>query len=294
MFKRILRKFVSMTSLFSFIYLAFTGVLLYIIPPGRIAYWADWEIMGLNKDNLGQTHITVSMLFLILMVLHIWLNWKSIWLYMKNRNGRVIVFTAETTAALAISCFVFLGTLYFIAPFSTIVNALTDYKDDYEYTIGVPPYPHAELSSLGDFMYKMNIDEDKAYELLNAKGIKFGDEMSLKEIGDRNGMKPSDVYAVIKPAKEKKGVNFSEREEEEEGGKGIDMSKYEALMGSGMGNKTVSDAAEQSGISAEEALKRLKDNGINAEESNTLKEVAGTAAMTPMDVYIVIDSGIKP
>lgn len=290
-----MRKFVSMTSLFAFLYLAFTGILLYIIPPGRIAYWADWEIIGLNKDNLGQTHITVSMLFLILMVLHIWLNWKSIWLYMKNKNGKFVLFTPETVAALALSCFVFIGTLYSVAPFSNIVNALTDFKDDYEYTIGVPPYPHAELSSLGDFMYKMNIDEEKAYALLDAAGIKYAEELSLIEIGDNNGMRPSDVYAVIKPAKEKKGVNFSEREEGETAEKQkIDMSKYDGLMGSGMGNKSVAEAAEMSGIDAAEAVSRLSKQGIKAEEGNTLKEVSGTAAMTPMDVYIIIDSGIKP
>ncbi|MGE4319061.1 MAG: DUF4405 domain-containing protein [Deferribacterales bacterium] len=291
-----------MTSLFAFLYLAFTGILLYIIPPGRIAYWSDWHILGLNKDNLGQTHITVSMLFLIMMVLHIWLNWKSIMLYMKNKQGKLVVFTAETAAALALSCLVFFGTLAYIAPFSTINDYLSDYKDDYEYTVGIPPYPHAELSTLPDFMYKVRIDEKMAYALLDEKGIKYNSEHSLKVIAADNGMKPSDLYAIIKPAKINKKMDVVVEEEdgkdgvkaESEGKNGIDMTKYESLMGSGMGNKSIADAAEMVGISTDEALARLSKNGIKADARDTLKEVAGTAAMTPMDVYIVIDAGVKP
>ncbi len=298
MFKNFLRKFTSMTSLFAFIYLAFTGILLYIIPPGRIAYWADWHILGLNKDNLGQTHISVSMLFLIMMVLHIWLNWKSIMLYMKNKQGKLVVFTAETAAALALSCLVFFGTLAYIAPFSTINDYLSDYKDDYEYTVGIPPYPHAELSTLPDLMYKVRIDEKAAYALLDEKGIKYDTESSLKVIAGNNGMKPSDLYAIIKPAKMNKKMDIVVEEEGVESGvktgDKIDMTKYESLMGSGMGNKSVSDAAEMIGISTDEALERLSKNGIKAAAGDTLKEVAGTAAMTPMDVYIVIDAGVRP
>lgn len=293
MIKRILRKTVSMASLFCFLYLSFTGILLYIMPPGRIAYWADWHILGLNKDNIGQTHITISMLFLILMCLHLWLNWRSIMLYMKNSGKKLVFFTPETTAGLVLACIVFFGTLYAVPPFSTINEYISDFREDYEYTIGNPPYGHAELSSLTEFMDRMNMDSEKVAQLLTAKGYKFREDATLKEIARANGVKPAQIYAVIKPARIKR-EQTAVSEPAQAGKPKIDMSKYESLRGSGMGMKSVSSAAESCGISEQEALKRLAANGIKTDGGATLLDVSGASGVSPMDVYIIIDTGVRP
>lgn len=259
------------------------------MPPGRIAYWADWHILGLNKDNIGQTHITVSMLFIILMILHLWLNWRSVLLYMKNRTRDLVIFTPETVAGAVIASVVFFGTLYSVAPFSTINNALSDYKDNYEYTIGNPPYGHAELSSLTELMDRMDIDSEKAQMLLTQKGYSFSLNKTVKDIARDNGVKPSVIYNTIKPARVKK-----QPVPQADGKPAIDMQKYEALRGSGMGMRSVADAAEKCGITKEEALARLSKNGIKAAADETLKDVSEKAATNPMDIYIIIDTGQKP
>lgn len=92
MTKSVLRKAVSMTSVFSFLYLAFSGVVMYFTPPGRIAYWADWRIFGLNKTMYNETHMTIGLLFIVCMILHIWLNWKPIMNYMSNKSGSFVFF----------------------------------------------------------------------------------------------------------------------------------------------------------------------------------------------------------
>jgi hypothetical protein len=75
---------------------------------------------------------------------------------------------------------------------------------------------------------------------------------------------------------------------------GVDMSKYESMMGSGMGKKSIADAAAQVGISVEEALNRLMKYNIEANENDSLKSVGEEAGTMPMDIFIIIDSGVKP
>ncbi|MGD9807005.1 MAG: DUF4405 domain-containing protein [Deferribacterales bacterium] len=293
MSKNILRKAVSMASLFSFIYLAFSGIVMYFTPAGRIAYWADWRIFGMNKTMYNQTHITISMLFLVLMVLHLWLNWKPLLSYMKNRSGRLVIFTKETILGFILAVLVVWGTLALVPPFGNILFALDDIKEDYEYSLGNPPYPHAELTTMAAFIKRMKFDEVKAIEILNAEGIKYTMEENLKTIANNNNTDPAHIFALLKPTQiegaEDEPVTMYEGVQE-----GVDMSKYESMMGSGMGKKSVADAAAQVGISVEEALNRLMKYNIEADENDSLKSVGEEAGTMPMDIFIIIDSGVKP
>jgi len=44
-----IRKITSLTALVSFVLEVITSVILYIVPQGRVAYWADWHLWGLNN-----------------------------------------------------------------------------------------------------------------------------------------------------------------------------------------------------------------------------------------------------
>ena len=46
-----IRKTISLTALLSFILLMLTSIILYIIPAGRVAYWADYHLGGSPKHN---------------------------------------------------------------------------------------------------------------------------------------------------------------------------------------------------------------------------------------------------
>lgn len=293
MSKSILRKTVSMTALFSFIYLSFSGIIMYITPPGRIAYWADWKIFGMNKTMYNETHITISMLFLLAMVLHIWLNWKPIVNYMKNSKGTLVVFTKETLIGLVLSLVFVWGTLGGYAPFASAISYINDIREDYEYSIGEPPYPHAELTTMLAFIKRMKFDEEKAVKLLAEAGITYTMEQNLKTIADANSTDPAHIYKVLLPAKVKDTAD--EPVKMYDGVQnGVDMSKYESMTGSGIGQKSVGYAAEKSGISLPEALARLKKYNIEASENDKLKDLGADAGVAPMDVFIIIDSGVKP
>ena len=47
------RRIVSFATLVSFILLLVTSVVLYIVPHGRVAYWSEWRLLGLGKEQWG-------------------------------------------------------------------------------------------------------------------------------------------------------------------------------------------------------------------------------------------------
>ena len=50
-----MRKITSLTAALSFLLMVLTSIILYIVPQGRVAYWADWRLWGLSKTDWGNT-----------------------------------------------------------------------------------------------------------------------------------------------------------------------------------------------------------------------------------------------
>ena len=95
-----IRRLTSLTALLSFLLLLITIIVLYIVPQGRVAYWADWRLWGLTKEQWGDIHINIGLLFLLSIFLHIYYNWKPLLTYLKNKARELKVLTAEFNAAL--------------------------------------------------------------------------------------------------------------------------------------------------------------------------------------------------
>ncbi len=83
-----MRKITSLTAALSFIVMVLTCVILYIVPQGRVAYWADWHLWGLTKSQWGGIHINTGILFLIALSFHIYYNWKPIMNYLKDKTKK--------------------------------------------------------------------------------------------------------------------------------------------------------------------------------------------------------------
>ncbi|MFO7971728.1 MAG: DUF4405 domain-containing protein [Desulfobacterales bacterium] len=81
-----LKKITSLTALISLLLLILNSIVLYIVPQGRVAYWADWRFWGLTKTDWANQHIIIGILFLLAIFLHIYYNWNLIVAYLKNRT----------------------------------------------------------------------------------------------------------------------------------------------------------------------------------------------------------------
>ena len=146
-------------------------MILYIVPEGRVAYWADWHLLGLTKTQWGDVHTAVGTLFLLFLLLHIWLNWKPLMNYLKNRRREMVVMTAPMVIAFILVFVVFAGTLAGLPPMSTLLDYGARIKADAAEVYGNPPYGHAETSPLKKFCGFLGLDVNVALSTLRAAGF---------------------------------------------------------------------------------------------------------------------------
>jgi hypothetical protein len=176
--------------------------LLYIVPQGRVAYWADWKLWGLTKTDWGNIHINVGLLFLIALFLHIYYNWKPLINYLKDKTKAIKVFTPEFNAALIITVAFFIGTYLMLPPFSWVMALNDHFKDSGASKYGEPPYGHAELSSLKTFAKKMNLDLNKSMDFVERGWIPgCGWLGTLQAIGKRYRILHSRFMKRYRPLK---------------------------------------------------------------------------------------------
>ena len=112
-----IRKLISFTALVSFTFMAFTGIMLFFAPQGRIAHWSGWRIFGLTREQYSEVHTTFMVLFLTVVIWHIVLNWKPIVNYLKDRTRKLKLSTPEFSVALVLGVLFFAGTLAGLFPF---------------------------------------------------------------------------------------------------------------------------------------------------------------------------------
>ncbi len=259
----------------SFILLVLTSVILYIVPQGRIAYWADWHLWGLTKVEWGNLHINLGFLFLFAGLLHMFYNWAPIKAYMKNKSRELKVFTPSFNVALLISLVVGVGTYFEIPPMSTVINFGESIKDTAAETYGEPPYGHAELSSLKLFTKKQNLDLDGAMDLLRKAGVQFSDSSdTLAVIAAANKISPQAVYSVIQSAT---------MEIESTGAVDFPDSPMP-----GFGNKTLAALCSEYDLMFQLIRRGLAQKGVKAEAEMTIKEIAAANDTEPMAIFEVL------
>lgn len=192
-----MKKITSLSLGFSFLIMSITGVVLYFVPKGKIAYWADWHIFGLSKSQYGELHTTSMVTFLIFGILHIYYNWKPILSYLKDKNKKVSFTKKEFLIAFGINLIFVLGTLYMAQPFKGFLDMQSAIKNHWTQKYGEPPYGHAEETKLKRFCSKMDIDYEDAVQVLKENNIKFKADETLLSIGQNNNMSPSAIYELI-------------------------------------------------------------------------------------------------
>ncbi|WP_316897276.1 DUF4405 domain-containing protein [Pseudodesulfovibrio indicus] len=267
------RKITSLTAFLSFIVTLFTSVILYIVPEGRVAYWADWHLLGLSKSQWGDTHITVGVLFIAALLLHIWLNWKPLMAYMKNRAREMVVMTAPMIVSFVLTFVVFAGTLAGLPPMRQILDFSASIKDAATETYGNPPYGHAETSPLKKFCGFLGLDVNKALEALRTAGYdpSINENTLVMDIARSKGVSPQQVYDVIR------------------GGQGADpFSMMPPQPPEGTGKMTISNVCKTYGLDEAEVLARLKAKGITADAESTFKGLAESSGVSPRELYLYI------
>lgn len=275
-----LRKITTMTLVWSLIVLTLNSIVLYVVPEGRISNWAVWKFWGLTKHDWSAQHTTVGFLFLFAGIVHIYLNWKPIMNYMKNKAKQFRLFSGASTVGFLLTLIFVVGTYYHVPPIITIVDFSEQIKEGAATKYGDPPYGQAQSSSLQGFAGRMGLDLQKSIDLLGAAGIQVTDEKEMiQDIAKRSGNTPQQVYDIIKPA----GLPASTEgaDSHTEGGSNGDIE----VPKSGMGKKTITQLCDEIGQDCAMIIEGLKKRGMSIDPDQKLKDLAAENGTGPMQMY---------
>lgn len=267
--KIIIKKIISLTLAFSFLVMSITGIMLYIVPKGKIAYWANWKMFGLTKSQYGDIHITSMVLFLVVTIWHIYYNWKPLISYLKNSTKQITLFKKELLIALTLNFLFVGGALFGIQPFQSVLDINEGIKTYWEEQYGSPPYGHAEESSLQFFSKHIGVDTQEAIALLKEKSITVDNKsQTLQQIAQKNNISPGVIYKTIKVKSEKVS------------GKEAADAKI-----SFMGRRTLGELAKMDKINLERSLLFLQEKGVEATPQSQMREAASTLSITPYELF---------
>ncbi len=138
------RNFTSLLAAFFFLALFVSGVVLYVTPRGRFAHWTGWRLLGLNKDQWQSVHVNASLIFLVIMVFHLVVNWRPFWTYCRSRLQKGIRISRELTATLVLGVFAIVASIVGLPPFGTIMEAEEAIKMSWEREVDRAPLPRVE------------------------------------------------------------------------------------------------------------------------------------------------------
>ena len=267
-----MRKITSLTlAVAGFIELV-TSVVLYCLPSGRVAYWTDYHLLGLTKTQWGNMHIAVGFLLLVLAAVHLYYNWRPLLAYLKNKAKGFTFFNKSFAAALFISLYVALGSLYNLPPMNYILQLGEQVTEAANKKYGEPPYGHAELSSLKMFCRKMDIDVELAKKRLADAGIRMnGKEESILAIARHNGRSPQQLFDLFKNAARLP-----------EAGKG---TLFPDSPPPGFGNQSLVDVCRRYALPVDEVMEKLRQKGFAARGEETIREISGRNVGSPMAIF---------
>jgi hypothetical protein len=262
-----LRVLTSLLSAAGLLCMGFSGLIAYLMPQGRIAYWTDWHLWGLSKTQWGDIHIISSILFLVAAGFHLYFNWKHFLNYLKGKAAQMKGRKRELWIALAALILVVLAGIKPFPPLSWLLDLNGYLKASWvQSPAHEPPFGHAEELKLVVFCKKVGIPPAEALALLKAKGMQgAAKDSTVLEIARRNRISPMELYAIIQPLQKsarpaaKAGHRFTPQEVEER------------FAGSGIGNKTIAGIAQASGQDAAAIQRRLKAAGVVMGPQDTLK-----------------------
>ena len=271
-----MKKITSLSLGFSFLIMSYTGTILYFVPKGKVAYWADWHFLGLSKTQYGDIHTTSMLTFLLFGILHIYYNWKPLMSYLKDKNKKISFTKKDLLIALGVNLFFVLGTLYMIQPLKGYLDLQEDIKDYWAKSYGEPPYSHAEESKLKVFCKKLQIDYDTAIKILKEKNIDFTPKDTIAMIAKHNGLSPNDIYLLIKTDKSTPLTELIHTPQD----------KDSADVPASLGRKTLQELSDLQKIDWQQTLHYFQQKEMtDVTKESKMKALADELETTPFELY---------
>ncbi len=282
--KQSTRSLIAFLVTWSFLVLTVTGIVLYIVPQGRVAYWVHWSLAGMEKDQWGWVHMMFGGVFIVTGVLHLYFNWKPFKQYLADRVKGHLAMKREVFIASAMTLVIILLSVFNLPPASWVIELNAWVKSAWVGSPELePPFGHAEEVSLAGLARRMDLDLELAMSALRSQGIGFESQRdSLEKIARANHTTPMALYALIRQRQQPPEVVHAPMSPDE-----IE-ARY---AGTGLGRKRVAEICSTVGIDLEQGLAKLSAAGIEANGEEVARELADRYGVSPIDLVKIM---LKP
>jgi len=190
------RSFVSLVLTASALIMLISGLVIYVMPEGRIAYWNDWRFMVLDKEQWGAIHTLTSLLFTVMALWHLVYNWKVFVAYLREKAGQLLGGRRELVAALMVTVLFIVGSAAGVFPFQQVMD-LSKFSKKlwYQGEDVMPPFPHAELMTLQQLSSKLDLNLEGMQLVLAEQGFeRVAPEDQLKALAHGSGRSPAQIF----------------------------------------------------------------------------------------------------
>ena len=268
----------------AFVVLTVTGLVLYVVPHGRVAYWVHWSLAGMEKEQWAWVHMMFGGVFIVTGVLHLYFNWKPFKQYFADRIKGHLALKREVFIATALTVAIFIVSALNIPPASWVIDLNSAIKGSWVTSPELePPFGHAEEISVAGIARRIRFDLDTAMGNLHTAGVRVeSPQASLEQIARANGITPMQVYAFIRegqqPAEPAMALD-----------PGMSVEEIEAkFAGTGLGRKTIAELCAAAGVDPAVGLARLSAQGVVANETDNVRGVAELHAKRPIDLMRIV------
>ena len=259
------QRFVSLSAGLAFVVMFISSWVLYFVPDRGSTSWSGWCFLGLDKQQWDNLHISLGLLFLVLLVWHIYFNWKPIKNYLKVKK-ELKIFTKEFNASLLLVSLFMVGTLTMTLPFSFFVNFGNGMKAMHLKDGENPPFAYAELTRLKDFCKIAKIDLKNAEVRLSKNSIKLDStKETLKEIALQNSTTPREIYNIIKDENTRFALPSS--------------------IPTGIAHQSLNDLEILYRFDAKSFLRSFKSDGFKGSADMSFKKIAKVNHLHPAKLY---------
>ncbi len=196
MFKQFrIRSFISISAFLFFLVMVLSGTAAYIKPEGSVASWQSWSFVWLDKGEWEGLHTLTGIFFLILSFIHIVLNWKMLYQYLRQKS----FFSCEMILGALFLLLVVGSSVLRLPPVFLLMDAGEHISDSWAQE-GVAPFNRAERTTLHELCEHegINLPLSLAMKRLEDAGIKSVDpSITLEALADKNGSSPAELWKII-------------------------------------------------------------------------------------------------
>lgn len=186
-----MRSCVSLTLTLSGIAVLLTSLVLLIGPPTHVAHFSGWQFSGLNKCQWNAVHVMTGLLFLVVSLFHLFLNWRPVLSYFRFSGWPHARWATPFLLSCLLTLYVGAGALTGLPPMQQLITWLRTTKAGYVRIYGVPPYGAAEKASLRHIAGYMGWHLETCLENMKKNGLSLASaDQPFREIAAHNGISP--------------------------------------------------------------------------------------------------------